>query len=93
MRRSQFSHLDLEFQRLDLRLFRNLQRIIHFNAQVPNGAFQLRVTTQQLNCTDVLGALVDQGRLGSTQRVRAISRLIEADASGPGFHDSAVLAK
>jgi hypothetical protein len=48
---------------LDVRLLRHHQRIINFHAEVSHGALDLRVTEQELDCAQVLRALVDQRRL------------------------------
>jgi hypothetical protein len=45
-------------------LFRDGQGIVHFYAEIPNSAFNLRVSKEQLNGTQVSGAAIDQGRLG-----------------------------
>ena len=44
---------------LDLGLLRNLQSIIHLDAQIPDGTLQLGMTKQQLNGPQVLRAFVD----------------------------------
>jgi hypothetical protein len=38
------------FPLLNVGSLRYLQRIFHFNAEIPDCAFQLTVTQQQLNC-------------------------------------------
>lgn len=45
-------------------LLRKLKGIIHLNAEVANCAFQLGVTEQQLHCSQVLRAPIDQRSLG-----------------------------
>ena len=57
---------------LNLGLFRNLQRVIDFNAEVAHRAFELGMPEQQLNCPQILRALVDQRGLCSPHRVRSV---------------------
>ena len=45
---------------LDLGLLRNLEGIVHLYSEIPDRALQLRVPQEELDCTDVLGSLVDQ---------------------------------
>ena len=52
---------------LYLRLLGDLQRIIQFNAQVLKRTLDLRVTKEKLDGPKILGASVDQGRLGAPQ--------------------------
>jgi hypothetical protein len=59
-------------RRLDFRLLGDLQRVIDFDAEVANCAFQLGMAKQQLNGPQVLCALVDQGRLGSPHGMRSV---------------------
>lgn len=45
---------------LDFRLLRNLQSVIHLDAEVSDRAFQLRMAKQELNGSQVLRTFVDQ---------------------------------
>jgi hypothetical protein len=47
------------------------QGIIHFNAKIPNGAFDLFVTKTQLYRSQIARASIDQRRLGSAKRMSA----------------------
>ena len=47
------------------------QGIIHFNAKIPNGAFDLFVTKKQLYRSQIARASIDQRRLGSAKRMSA----------------------
>jgi hypothetical protein len=51
---------------LNISVLGNFARIIHFNAQVADRAFQLPVAQQQLNGTEVPGFPVDQRDLGAS---------------------------
>jgi hypothetical protein len=52
-------------------LFRYSKGIINLDAQVSDRAFNLGVTKQNLNSSQVARAPVDHARFGSSQRVRA----------------------
>jgi hypothetical protein len=54
---------------LDFSLLRNLQSIIHLDAEVSDRAFQLGMAEQQLNGPQVLRALVDRRGLGESLRL------------------------
>ena len=58
--------------------------IFHVNAEMPNGAFDLGIGEEDLDCTQVTGRLVDDGRLRApSERVKAIEeRLFDARDSG-----------
>ena len=51
----------------DVNLFRNLKGIINLDAEISDGTLDLGVSQQQLNCTQISGALVNHCRLGSPQ--------------------------
>ena len=50
---------------LNFGLFGDFQCVIYFDAEVAHCAFKFAVAEQQLNCSEVLGSLVDQRRLGA----------------------------
>lgn len=54
-------------RRSNLRLLGDLQGVIHLNAEVSHGRLQLGVSEQQLHRPKVLGAPIDQRRLGAPQ--------------------------
>jgi hypothetical protein len=76
---------------LDLRLLRDLQRVIHLNAEVSHSAFKLRVSQQELNGPQVLCALVDQGRFRTPHRVRTVGGWIKTGRRYPMLDDPRVL--
>lgn len=47
----------------DLCLLRNLERVVHLDAKVPDSRLQLGVPEQQLDGTQVLGPPINQRRL------------------------------
>ena len=46
--------------------------ILDVNAKIPDRALYLRMTEQDLDCTEIARLLVDDGRLGSAQRVSSV---------------------
>ena len=62
---------------LHLGLLGDLQRVINLDSQIPDRAFELRVSEQDLHCPEILGPLVDQGRLGAPQRMGAVRRGVQ----------------
>ena len=55
----------------NLNLFCYRNRIVNFDAQIANGAFDFGMPEQQLNGTQVPGSSVDQRGFGSAQRMCA----------------------
>jgi hypothetical protein len=55
----------------DINLFRYCQGIIHFDAQISNGAFDLGVAKQKLYGPEITSATVDQGCLRASERMRS----------------------
>ena len=72
---------------LNLRLFEYLESIVDFNTEVSDGAFQLGVTEQELDRSQVFGTLVDQCRLGPALRMSAVRRCIQPGGFGPVMHN------
>ena len=64
----------------DLNLLGNFKSVVNFDAQIPHRALDLRMSKQQLNRTEVAGALVDQGRFRPADRMRAVDGWIEPTA-------------
>ena len=65
---------------LNLRALSKGERILYVDAQVANGALNLRVPEQDLHGAQVSRLLVDDGGLGSAQRMRLVAEQ-EADAA------------
>lgn len=76
----------------NLRLLRDLQYVIHLDAEVSHSAFKLRVPQQQLDCTQILRALVNQRCFGSPHRVRAVGGWLKPSNVNPVMHYPGVLA-
>ena len=53
-------------------LFCHIQRIVYFNPNISDDAFQLRVTQEQLHCPQVFRATVYKRSFGAAHYVRAI---------------------
>ena len=64
---------------LDLSLLGDLERIVDLYAEVSNGAFELAMSKQKLNRSEVLLPLANQSRLRPTDRVCAVSGRIRGD--------------
>ena len=75
----------MEVTRLsDVDLLRDLDGIVDFGAEVANGALDLGVPEQELHCTQVAVAAIDQHRRRRTRRLRrcAISAVTGTGALG-----------
>jgi len=77
----------------DVDLLSNLDRIIHFDAEVADRALDLRMSKKQLDGAQVARAAIDQNRLRSPQRVRAELGWIESDAGHPFVDETRVLPR
>jgi len=64
---------------LKLNLLRNPERIVYLDAEVSDGAFELRVTEQNLDRPQIARLFVILCCLGSPHRVGAICAGIEPD--------------
>ncbi len=54
------------------RSVRDFESVIHLDAEIPHGALDFSVAQQQLDRSEISGALVDQCGFGPAQRVRAV---------------------
>src|SRR5260370_29707015 len=55
----------------DINLFCYCQSIVHLDAEISNGAFNLGVAKQKLDGPEIAGAPVDQCSLGTSERMRS----------------------
>ena len=76
----------------DFGLFGYLERVVNLDAEVPHGALELRMAEQKLHRSQVSSSPVNQGWLGTPDRVRSVSGRIKADLLHLGVHDTSVLA-
>lgn len=60
----------------DVDLLGNNQGVVYFDAQVPDGAFNLSASEQKLNGTKIARAAIDQRRLRASQRVGSKQRVV-----------------
>lgn len=75
----------------DVDLLRDLYGVIDLDTEVPNRAFDLRVSEQELDRPKIAGSTVDQHGFRSPQRMCAELRRIETDACDPLLHQSSIL--
>ena len=81
-----------EFARpLHLRPLRECERVLDVNAQVPDGALDLRMAEQDLHGAQVARLLVDNGSLGSAQRVRPVVLTAQSNPSYPLVNEAGIL--
>jgi len=59
--------------RSDFDLLRDAERVVDLDTEVPDGAFEFRVSEQQLDRSQIAGLLVNLRRLGAPHRMRSIS--------------------
>ncbi len=49
----------------NVNFLRDIQGIVHLNAQISDGAFNLRMSKEKLNCSQISGSTIDECSLGS----------------------------
>lgn len=76
----------------DLRLFRDFERVIDFDAQVPHGRLQFGVPEEQLYGAKILGSTVDQRCFGPSHRVRPIVGAVKTKFVNPMPEKARVLS-
>ena len=76
----------------DVDLFGDVERVIDLDAEVPDRALHLGMAKEQLNRAEAAGSSVNQGRLGSPQRVGAEQRRVQTDADDPLRQQASILA-
>jgi hypothetical protein len=59
-------------RRLKFNLFSYIQGVVHLDPEILDGAFQLGMTEEKLDCTQVSGRTINLGRLCAAHRVRAV---------------------
>ena len=72
----------------DVDLLGDGESIIYLDAEISDGALDLRVPQEQLDGPQVAGTPVDQGCLGSTQRMCPEEGRVQANASDPLRHQA-----
>lgn len=76
---------------LHLRPVGKREGVLYVNAQIANGALDLRVAEEDLHGAQVACLLINDGRLGSVQRMSAIIRRAQADRSHPLINKPSIL--
>jgi hypothetical protein len=79
-------------RRSEVNLLGNIQGVVHLNSEISDGAFQLGVSEEKLDCTQVAGLPINLGSLRAAHRVRAVRRCVQADALNPAMHQPGILA-
>ena len=75
----------------DVNLLGDLNRVVDFDAEISDRAFDLGMAKQELDCTEVAGSPIDQSGLRSSKRMRAILQWIETNAFKPLAKEPAIL--
>jgi hypothetical protein len=68
------------------------ERIVDLDAEIPDRAFHLGVAKEQLNRPEIAGTTIDQGCLGSPQRMGAEQGRVKTDAGDPPRQQAGILA-
>lgn len=68
---------------LYLRALSERERILNVDTEVANRAFNLRVTQEDLDGTQIARLFINDGRLGAAQRMCAIIFRAQSNASNP----------
>ena len=69
-----------------------LPRRHDLDAKIADHAFDLGVTEQELNSSEVARPSIDQGRFGAAQGMRPKQPRVETDAADPLGHQPGILA-
>ena len=56
----------------EINLFGYIQGVVYLNSEISDGAFQLGVTEEKLDCTQVTSLPINLGSLRAAHRVRAV---------------------
>ena len=80
-------------RRSEVNLLGNIQGVVHLNSEISDGAFQLGVSEEKLDCTQVAGLPINLCRLRSAHGVRPVSRTVETGAVDPPMDDASILSR
>ena len=75
-----------------LDLLRNAEHVVDLDAEVADGALELRMPDEQLDGSQVAGLLVDLRRLRPTHRMGAVRGAVQPGALDPSLDDPRILA-
>lgn len=76
---------------LDFSLLRDLERVVDFDAKVPDCAFNFTMAEQQLDGPEVLRAFVNQRCLGAAHGMCAVDRSVKSRRSLPSMYHPGIL--
>ena len=76
---------------LHLGLLGDLQRIVDFDAEIPNCAFEFRVPEQQLNSSEISGPPIDHRSFRTSHRMRPVCRCVQTDRIDPRPNNPRIL--
>lgn len=76
---------------LKLNLLRDSQRVVYLDAQVSDGAFEFRVTEQNLDRPKIAGLFINLRSLCSPHGMGAICAGVEPDGRHPSVNDPSIL--
>ena len=76
---------------LHLRALSEGERVLYVDAQIANGALDLRVAKQDLHSAEIPRLLIDDGRLGSAQRMGSVIPWAQSDPGHPLVNKSSIL--
>lgn len=63
-------------RRSEVNLLGNIQGVVYLNPEISDGAFQLGVSEEKLDRTQVAGLPINLGSLRAAHRVRAVRRCL-----------------
>jgi hypothetical protein len=75
-----------------LNLLRDAEGVIDLDTEIADGAFELRMSEEELYGSQVACLLVNLSRLGAAHRMRAVRRSIKTGTLNPSVDDTRVLA-
>jgi hypothetical protein len=67
----------------DVYLFCYREGIVDLDAELSNGAFDLRMAQKELYGSQITGSAIDQGRLGAAKRMRPEQVGVQSDVGEP----------
>ena len=76
----------------DVNLFRYCEGVIYFDAEIPDRAFDLGMSKQELDGSEIAGAPIDQGSFRESQRMGPKKPRVQPDAPDPVRYKARILA-
>ena len=72
-------------------LLRQLQGVLHLDAEISEGALKLGMAQQKLHSAQVLGPPIDQRGLGPADGMGSVRGRIKTNFLNPGIHNPSIL--